>query len=103
MPIWVCCFRATVTESADIGIAETPFNLNKDYGKDVSDLIKDADYTEGPSEWLKESVLSLKPDGELFVFNLPRWLIITGASGGSQGMFFVTGLPVVCRKTFRGR
>ncbi|MCG8346649.1 MAG: site-specific DNA-methyltransferase [Chloroflexales bacterium] len=68
--------------------ADPPFNLGKDYGKDISDRLKNEEYLAWSREWLQETIWILKPGGSLFVFNLPMWLIEYGSFLNSQGMSF---------------
>lgn len=75
-------------ESLDMVFADPPFNLKKDYGPGVSDHMKEIDYLDWTRAWLAECVRVVKPGGALFVFNLPRWLIPTGAFLDAQGMMF---------------
>src|SRR5215210_1149890 len=63
--------QETPDSCADLVFADPPFNLGKDYGKDISDRLKNEEYLEWSKEWLKESIRILKPGGSLFVFNLP--------------------------------
>ena len=72
----------------DLVFADPPFNLGKDYGKDISDSLKNGEYLAWSREWLQESIRILKPGGSLFVFNLPMWLIEYGAFLNSQDMSF---------------
>lgn len=73
---------------ADMVFADPPFNLGKDYGKEVSDNLKREEYLNWSKQWLSESIRILKPGGSLFVFNLPAWLIEYGAFLNSSGMLF---------------
>ena len=73
---------------ADLLFADPPFNLGKDYGRDISDDRQDAEYLTWSRQWLAEAVRVLKPGGALFVFNLPRWLIDYGAFLNQQDMLF---------------
>lgn len=57
---------AMPSESIDLFFADPPFNLNKDYGPGVSDLMKEADY-------LAWCLASIRPWGQLF------WAIPDGA------------------------
>lgn len=72
----------------DMLFADPPFNLGKDYGKDISDSMKRDEYLNWSREWLAESVRVLKPGASLFVFNLPMWLIEYGAFLNANGMSF---------------
>lgn len=68
--------------------ADPPFNLGKQYGKGISDEMRDDEYLQWSRTWLAEAVRVLAPGGSLFVFNLPRWLIEYGAFLNGAGMQF---------------
>ncbi len=72
----------------DLVFADPPFNLGKDYGKDVNDQMKSEEYLAWSNQWLSESIRVLKDGGSLFVFNLPKWCIEYGAYLNTQGMVF---------------
>jgi site-specific DNA-methyltransferase (adenine-specific) len=72
----------------DMAFADPPFNLGKNYGKNVSDNLKREEYLIWSKEWLSEIVRVLAPGGALFVFNLPEWLIEYGAFLNAQKMVF---------------
>jgi len=72
----------------DLVFADPPFNLGKDYGKDVNDQMQSEEYLAWSNQWLRESIRVLKPGGSLFVFNLPKWCIEYGAYLNRQGMVF---------------
>lgn len=74
--------------SVDIVFADPPFNLGKDYGKGVSDLMQSEEYLSWSKQWLSESIRVLNPGGSLFIFNLPKWCIEYGAYLNQQGMLF---------------
>jgi len=56
----------------DMIFADPPYNLEKKYGKIDDDLI-DNEYLEWCNEWLFLSAQLLKPNGTLYVLNLPKW------------------------------
>jgi site-specific DNA-methyltransferase (adenine-specific) len=72
----------------DLIFADPPFNLGKDYGKNVNDLRQSEDYIKWSKHWLSESIRVLKPGGSLFIFNLPKWCIEYGAYLNQEGMLF---------------
>lgn len=74
--------------SVDLWFADPPFNLDKDYGKGVSDSLGDREYQEWCRAWLMEAVRLIKPGGSLFVFNLPRWNIEAGHLLTEAGLAF---------------
>lgn len=75
-------------ESVDCVFADPPFNLNKEYGKGISDCLRDEDYLTWCSAWLKESVRVVKPGGAVWAYNLPRWNIELGHTLNDLGMTF---------------
>lgn len=82
-------FLRTLPDScADIVFADPPFNLGKDYGKDVRDRMESEEYLAWSNQWLSESIRVLKDGGSLFIFNLPKWCIEYGAFLNRQGMLF---------------
>jgi site-specific DNA-methyltransferase (adenine-specific) len=80
--------RALPDSCVDLVFADPPFNLGKDYGKDVSDRMKAEEYLAWSNQWLSESIRVLKEGGSLFVFNLPKWCIEYGAYLNQEGMVF---------------
>jgi site-specific DNA-methyltransferase (adenine-specific) len=80
--------RSLPDSCADLVFADPPFNLGKDYGKDVSDRMKSDEYLAWSNQWLSESIRVLKQGGSLFIFNLPKWCIEYGAYLNRQGMHF---------------
>lgn len=80
--------RDIPTACVDTAFADPPFNLGKNYGKDISDSLKTEEYLAWSREWLGELVRVLKPGGSLFVFNLPVWLIEYGAFLNTRNMKF---------------
>ena len=67
------------SESADLVFADPPFNLKKDYGPTVSDNMSEADYLTWTKTWVDQTVRILAPGGALWIYNIPRWAIPTGA------------------------
>lgn len=66
-------------DSVDCVFADPPFNLNKDYGKQINDNLAEEHYLSWSYQWLHELVRVLKPGGSLFVYNLPKWNTLYGA------------------------
>ncbi len=52
---------------ADLIIADPPYNLRKDYGGEVFNKKKEAEYEEFTRRWLTEVKRILKPDGSIYV------------------------------------
>ncbi|MHB8394399.1 MAG: DNA-methyltransferase [Candidatus Dormibacteria bacterium] len=75
-------------ESVDLFFADPPFNLNKDYGKGISDAMAEDKYLSWCHAWISEGVRLLKPGGAFYLFNLPRWNVELGHYLGLQGMLF---------------
>ena len=64
------------SNSVTMIFADPPFNLKKKY-KSYKDNLSFDEYMEWTGKWLKEACRILKPDGSLFVYNIPRLLIHT--------------------------
>ncbi|MFX0205309.1 MAG: DNA-methyltransferase [Candidatus Hodarchaeota archaeon] len=62
------------SESVDLVFADPPYNLQKEYDSYSDDLAK-KDYIKWCNEWLYQLSRLLKPNGSLFVVNLPKWCI----------------------------
>jgi site-specific DNA-methyltransferase (adenine-specific) len=69
---------ATGDETFDLVFADPPFNLGKDYGRDVSDELKDEEYLAWCESWVKECARTITPGGAFFLYNLPKWNIELG-------------------------
>lgn len=96
--------RALPEGAVDMVFADPPFNLGKQYGKGISDTLKEEDYLRWSRSWLVESIRVLSPGGSLFVFNLPRWLIEYGAFLNQNGMVFRHWIAMRMPKAYpRGR
>ncbi len=75
-------------EAIDTVFADPPFNLGKKYRENTNDSLPDDHYIEWCKKWVKECVRVLRPGGSLFVYNLPKWNIPTGAYLNELGMEF---------------
>ena len=64
------------SDSVNMIFADPPFNLRKKY-KSYKDNLSFDEYMEWTEKWLKEACRILKPDGSLFVYNIPKLLIRT--------------------------
>ena len=60
--------------SVEVTFADPPFNLNKKYGNHL-DKMSSGDYIRWCEQWLSEMVRITKPEGSIFVHNIPKWLI----------------------------
>jgi len=74
--------------SVDLIFADPPFNLNKEYGKGISDRLPDHEYLEWSRTWVKESARILAPGGSLWLYNLPKWNIEIGHTLNEVGLIF---------------
>lgn len=72
----------------DLIFADPPFNLGKDYGKNVNDSLADEEYLAWCARWLHECVRVLKPGGAFYLYNLPKWNVELGHELRSEGMTF---------------
>lgn len=96
-------FSAIKNSSIDMIFCDPPFNLNKDYGTEISDSLKDKEYLEWSYSWIDEGVRVLKPGGSLFVYNIPKWCISFGAYL-DQYLEFRHWIAICMKNTFpRGR
>ena len=68
--------RAMPAESVDMVFADPPFNLKKKYSS-YKDNMPFADYISWTEEWIEEACRILKPDGNIFVYNIPKLLVYT--------------------------
>lgn len=62
-------------DSVDLIFADPPFNLGKNYGNKVNDKLEKYEYLGWCYGWLEECCRVLKPNGSMFVYNLPKWNI----------------------------
>lgn len=65
--------------SVDLVFADPPFNLKKDYGPGVDDNLTEAEYWTWTTRWVDECIRILSPGGALWIYNIPRWAMPTGA------------------------
>lgn len=61
------------SESVDMVFADPPFNLKKKY-KSTKDNLEEQEYIQWTHDWISECVRVLKPEGSIFVHNIPKWL-----------------------------
>lgn len=69
---------AVEPETVDLAFADPPFNLGKKYSSGIDDAMADREYIEWCQRWLSEMIVSLKPGGSLFLWNLPKWNLQLG-------------------------
>jgi site-specific DNA-methyltransferase (adenine-specific) len=55
----------------DVIFADPPFNLGKDYGEGLNDLIEEAKYLSWMHNWVWQCVRILKTGGALYIYGLP--------------------------------
>lgn len=75
-------------ESVDTVFADPPFNLGKDYGKGISDSMRDHDYLDWCAAWTKECARVVKPGGAFWLYNLPKWNVELGHMLNDYGLMF---------------
>lgn len=68
--------RSMRTNSVNMVFADPPFNLNKKY-RSYKDNLPFERYLSWTAEWLSEACRILRPDGSIFVYNIPRLLTHT--------------------------
>lgn len=68
--------------------ADPPFNLDKQYGKQISDDLTQSEYLSWCKLWVAEGVRTLTDGGAFYLFNLPKWNILLGNYLASLGMTF---------------
>ena len=66
------------TESAQIVIADPPYNIGKDFGND-SDKRSMTDYLEWCDQWIAECLRILKPNGTMFIYGFSEILALITA------------------------
>ena len=79
--------NALEPESVDLAFADPPFNLGKRYSSNINDSKKSHEYLEWCQTWLDGMIRVLKPDGSLFLLNLPKWNLPLGAFLGKRLTF----------------
>lgn len=78
----------------DMAFVDPPFNLAKPYGAWVDDAKSTADYLAWLFLRLRLCVDLLVEGGSIFVYNLPRWNVLTGAMFEEMGLTFVNLIAV---------
>lgn len=71
--------RSLPAESVDLVFADPPFNLKKNYGEGIQDDLSEGEYWAWTKTWVAECVRVLAPGGALWIYNIPRWAMPTGA------------------------
>jgi len=65
--------RSMKSDSIDLIFADPPFNLKKLYPSKIDDNLKAAQYLRWCEEWIDECIRILRPGGNFFLWNLPKW------------------------------
>lgn len=60
-------------DSVQVTFADPPFNLGKKYNS-YKDTLRLQEYLNWCEEWITEMVRITKPDGSIFLHNIPKWL-----------------------------
>lgn len=81
-------FAQLADESIDVIFGDPPFNLNKNYGSGINDSLREPEYLNWCSAWVKECVRVLAPGGALWLYNLPRWNIEIAHMLNTHGLQF---------------
>jgi site-specific DNA-methyltransferase (adenine-specific) len=71
----------------DMSFADPPFNLEKGYTC-YSDNLGETAYIEWCRQWIAEMVRITKPNGSLFLHNIPKWLTFFSSHLNDLGMHF---------------
>jgi site-specific DNA-methyltransferase (adenine-specific) len=71
--------KSIESDSIDLIFADPPFNLSKDYPSKMNDDLPEDEYILWTESWLNECIRVLKPGGNLFVWNLPKWSTYTAS------------------------
>lgn len=72
----------------DMVFADPPFNLGKTYDPGVNDSLTPSNYLNWTYEWLDECVRILKPGGQIFIYNIPKWCVYIAGHLGEQLTFW---------------
>ncbi|BAL00233.1 methyltransferase [Oscillibacter valericigenes Sjm18-20] len=67
--------RSLPKECVDLIFADPPFNLGKTYDPGINDNASMSQYLSWTFEWLDECTRILKPGGQIYIYNLPKWCI----------------------------
>lgn len=68
-------FAQVPSNSVDTVFADPPFNLDKAYDPGVSDNMLSSDYINWLHKWLDQCIRVVKPGGQIFIYNLPKWSV----------------------------
>ena len=68
-------FAQIPSNSVDTIFADPPFNLDKTYDPGVIDNMQYSDYINWMEKWLDQCIRVIKPGGQIFIYNLPKWCV----------------------------
>lgn len=80
--------RQLSDESVDLVFADPPFNLGKDYGAGIDDLLDEDHYLAWCERWIGECARLLSPGGAFYLYNIPKWNIPLGGFLNATGLQF---------------
>ncbi len=66
------------TDSVNMVFADPPFNLDKKYSS-YKDHLPFRKYISWTEQWIEQACRVLRPDGSIFVYNIPRLLVHTAS------------------------
>ena len=78
--------RSMDPESVNLIFADPPFNLNKKYIS-YRDNLPFEEYIDWTRSWIAQACRILKPDGSIFVYNIPRLLVYTAEILNEHAIF----------------
>ena len=78
--------RSMDSESVNMIFADPPFNLNKKYTS-YRDNLPFEEYIDWTRSWIAQACRILKPDGSIFVYNIPRLLVHTAEILNEHAIF----------------
>lgn len=80
-------FQQVEDNTVDLIFADPPFNLDKVYDSGVSDNMLSSDYINWMHSWLDQCIRVLKPGGQIFIYNLPKWTVYIASYLGERLTF----------------
>ncbi|HLN30119.1 MAG TPA: site-specific DNA-methyltransferase [Gemmataceae bacterium] len=75
-------------ECVDTVFADPPFNIGKEYGRQVNDRREEGEYLGWCRRWIDECTRVLKTGGAFFLYNIPKWNIVLANHLTEKGMHF---------------
>lgn len=80
-------FQLIDSDSVDLIFADPPFNLDKVYDLGIKDNMLSSDYINWTYKWLDECIRVVKPGGQIFIYNLPKWSVYIASYLGQRLTF----------------